>query len=182
MTSTAPTSGLDRKSDRTTDTGELLAIKDLNVRFVLPDRTVYAVNGIDISVATGEVFALVGESGSGKSVSMLSVMGLVPSPPGVVSGSIRFMGRELTDLNRREMNKIRGSEIGMIFQDPMSSLNRFTRLAVRSPRRCDSTATCHGRQPWIGPSTCWTGSAYQTLAAGSATTPTSSPGGCGKGS
>ena len=105
------------------DSGALLSVSDLRVEFPLPDRTVYAVNGVDLDVHEGEVFALVGESGSGKSVSMLSVMGLVPSPPGRVSGSIRFRGNELTSLSRSAMNKIRGAEIGMIFQDPMSSLN-----------------------------------------------------------
>jgi oligopeptide/dipeptide ABC transporter ATP-binding protein len=121
VTGIAPTS--DRPKTEPTDTGALLNITDLAVRFELPDRNVFAVNGVDIDVDPGEVFALVGESGSGKSVSMLSVMGLVPSPPGVVSGSIKFQGRELTGLSRREMNKIRGADIGMIFQDPMSSLN-----------------------------------------------------------
>ncbi len=123
MTRIAPTSGTDHSVADSTDTSALLSITDLAVHFALPDRNVYAVNGVNIDVHAGEVFALVGESGSGKSVSMLSVMGLVPSPPGIVSGSIRFQGREITGLRRREMNKIRGADIGMIFQDPMSSLN-----------------------------------------------------------
>ncbi|MBT8207460.1 MAG: ATP-binding cassette domain-containing protein, partial [Acidimicrobiia bacterium] len=86
----------------------MLNIQDLRVRFELPDRTVYAANGVDLEVRSGEVFAIVGESGSGKSVSMLSVMGLVPTPPGVVTGSIRFQGEELTELTRSEMKEIRG--------------------------------------------------------------------------
>ncbi|MGI9642245.1 MAG: ABC transporter ATP-binding protein [Acidimicrobiia bacterium] len=123
MTASAPTSQLTRHGDGTLGADALLAIENLKVRFTLPDRTVYAANGVDLAVHSGEVFALVGESGSGKSVSMLSVMGLVPSPPGLVTGSIRFQGRELTELSRSEMNEIRGADIGMIFQDPMSSLN-----------------------------------------------------------
>ena len=123
MTGVAPTSRLTRQQAGATAAGALLTIENLHVRFELPDRTVYAANGVDLEVRPGEVFAIVGESGSGKSVSMLSVMGLVPSPPGVVTGSIRFQGRELTELNRSEMKKIRGADIGMIFQDPMSSLN-----------------------------------------------------------
>ena len=101
----------------------LLEIRDLRVRFDSPHRQVHAVNGVDLEVLPGEVFALVGESGSGKSVSMLSVMGLVEQPPAVVSGSIRFDGQELIGLKRSAMNRFRGKEIGMVFQDPMSSLN-----------------------------------------------------------
>lgn len=101
----------------------LLEIRDLRVTFETPLRTVRAVNGIDIRVHTGEIFALVGESGSGKSVSMLSVMGLLESPPARIEGSIRFAGTELTESSRRTMNSIRGADIGMVFQDPMSSLN-----------------------------------------------------------
>jgi peptide/nickel transport system ATP-binding protein len=101
----------------------MLQIKDLNVRFRLADRDVYAVNGVDLEVDAGEVFALVGESGSGKSVSALSIMGLVPTPPAEISGSIQLQGRELTSLKKREMSAIRGREIGMVFQDPMSSMN-----------------------------------------------------------
>ncbi|MDJ0955153.1 MAG: ABC transporter ATP-binding protein, partial [Acidimicrobiia bacterium] len=103
--------------------GSLLAIRDLSVTFETPTRTVHAVNGVTLDVQPAEVYALVGESGSGKSVSMLSVMGLVPTPPGVVRGSIRFEGRELLGISRREMNALRGKDIGMVFQDPMSSLN-----------------------------------------------------------
>ena len=101
----------------------LLAINGLRIRFETGERTVQAVNGIDIDVHPGEVFALVGESGSGKSVSMLSVMGLLETPPAIVDGSIRFDGIELRELSKRRMKSIRGSEIGMVFQDPMSSLN-----------------------------------------------------------
>ncbi len=105
-----------------------LEIRDLRVRFTTPTRTIHAVNGVDLDVAPGEVFALVGESGSGKSVSMLSVMGLVESPPAEVTGSITFGGRQLLGLPRREMNAIRGRDIGMVFQDPMSSLNPVHRV------------------------------------------------------
>lgn len=103
--------------------GSLLCVDNLHVRFETPSRTVHAVNGVSFDIEPAEVFALVGESGSGKSVSMLSVMGLVPQPPGIVEGSITFEGRELLGTSRREMNAIRGKDIGMVFQDPMSSLN-----------------------------------------------------------
>lgn len=85
----------------------LLDIDGLRVRFETQQRVVHAVNGVDVSVHAGEVFALVGESGSGKSASMLSLMGLLESPSARVNGSIQFNGRELTSLSRRKMNSIR---------------------------------------------------------------------------
>ena len=82
------------------------------------------VNGIDFTVKEGEIVGIVGESGCGKSMTSLSIMGLLPSPIGVIAdGSIEFMGRNLTDLSEAEMRKIRGSQISMIFQEPMTSLN-----------------------------------------------------------
>ena len=106
----------------------LLEIKELAVRFELPSETVHAVNGISLEAAPGETFALVGESGSGKSVSMLSVMGLLPSPPAAVSGSIRLEGREVLGMSRRELNRLRGRKAAMVFQEPMSSLNPVHRI------------------------------------------------------
>ena len=106
----------------------LLEIKELAVRFELPSETVHAVNGISLEAAPGETFALVGESGSGKSVSMLSVMGLLPSPPAAVSGSIRLAGREVLGMSRRELNRLRGRKAAMVFQEPMSSLNPVHRI------------------------------------------------------
>ncbi len=105
------------------DAPPLLALEGLSIRFDMRDGQVHAVSDIDLSVKPGEVFALVGESGSGKSVTALSIMGLLPTPPAIVSGSIRFEGQDLTTLRNRAMSKIRGKEIGMVFQDPMSSLN-----------------------------------------------------------
>ena len=123
MTITYPDSTSERTGGAGSVRAPLLDISNLAVRFETPDRDVWAVNGIDLEVGAGEVLALVGESGSGKSVSMLSVMGLVPTPPAVVSGSIRFDGQELSGLSKREFSAIRGGDIGMVFQDPMSSLN-----------------------------------------------------------
>ncbi len=101
----------------------LLEIHDLSIRFNTSRGTVYAVTDLHLSVGHGEVFALVGESGSGKSVTALSVMGLLPTPPAEVSGSIGLDGRELVGMSRRQLSAVRGRQIGMVFQDPMSSLN-----------------------------------------------------------
>ena len=102
----------------------LLEIDDLRTWFFTRDGVVRAVDGVSFQVMPGETLAVVGESGCGKSVTALSVLRLVPSPPGrVVSGEVRFAGRDLLALSEAEMRDIRGNEISMIFQEPMTSLN-----------------------------------------------------------
>jgi oligopeptide/dipeptide ABC transporter ATP-binding protein len=102
----------------------LLSVQNLTTVFRLGRVDAAAVDDVSLDVAPGEVLGIVGESGSGKSVLALSIMGLLPSPPGrIASGSIRFAGRELVGLPPREMRAIRGGGMGMIFQEPMSSLN-----------------------------------------------------------
>jgi oligopeptide/dipeptide ABC transporter ATP-binding protein len=100
-----------------------LSVRDLRVVFDTPDGTVYPVNGVSFDVAPGETLGIVGESGSGKSVSMLGTTGLLPRGGRVVGGSATFGGRDLVRLSDGELRSVRGGEIGMIFQDPMSSLN-----------------------------------------------------------
>ena len=102
----------------------LLEIDDLRTWFFTRDGVVRAVDGVSLSVLPGETLAIVGESGCGKSVTALSVLRLIASPPGrTVSGSIRFAGRDLLALSEAEMRTVRGNEISMIFQEPMTSLN-----------------------------------------------------------
>lgn len=102
----------------------LLSVNDLEVRFDTPEGTVFAVNGMSYQVHEGEVVAVVGESGSGKSVSMMAILGLIPTPPGRISaGTAIFLNKDLISLPEEALEQIRGSEIGMIFQDPMTSLN-----------------------------------------------------------
>jgi oligopeptide transport system ATP-binding protein len=102
----------------------LLRIEDLRTRFHTPEGTVYAVNGISLYLDPGETLAIVGESGCGKSVSMLSILGLIPIPPGqIASGSAYFHGQDLLMMPDAELEKVRGKEIAMIFQDPMTALN-----------------------------------------------------------
>ncbi len=102
----------------------LLEVKNLVVRFNTPEGAVRAVNGISYHLDEGEVLAVVGESGSGKSVSMMSILGLIPQPPGeLVGGQALYQGRDLLRLPEEELERVRGREIGMIFQDPMTSLN-----------------------------------------------------------
>ena len=102
----------------------LLAIENLQTHFFTDDGVVRAVDGVSYELRAGETLAVVGESGSGKSVTALSILQLVPSPPGrIVGGRILFKGRDLARLSAAEMRAIRGKEISMIFQEPMTSLN-----------------------------------------------------------
>ena len=102
----------------------LLEIRDLTIHYETDDAVVKAVNGISLDVEEGETLGLVGETGAGKTTTALGIMRLVPDPPGVIkSGSIRYEGRELLQLHKKEMQRIRGAQISMIFQDPMTALN-----------------------------------------------------------
>jgi peptide/nickel transport system ATP-binding protein len=101
----------------------LLEIKDLQVHFRTPDGVNRAVDGVSFHVNERETLAVVGESGCGKSVTAMSILRLIQEPPGKVAGSIRFQGNELLNLSEREMRSIRGNDISMIFQEPMTSLN-----------------------------------------------------------
>ena len=102
----------------------LLQVQDLTVRFDVLDGLVHAVNGISYNLNEGETLGIVGESGCGKSVSVLSMMRLIPQPPGkIIAGQVLYRGRNLLDLNDAEMQHVRGKEIAMVFQDPMTCLN-----------------------------------------------------------
>ena len=103
---------------------KLLEIENLTTRFYTEDGVVHAVNGITFDLGEGESMAIVGESGSGKSVSMKSIMGIIPSPPGrIEDGRVMFNDRDLLKLSNDEMRRVRGREMAMIFQDPMTSRN-----------------------------------------------------------
>src|SRR6267154_1592995 len=107
----------------------VLSIRDLVVEFRTEDGVVHAVDGISYDVFPGETLGIVGESGSGKSVSTLSILGLIPQPPGrVVNGTAMFKGRDLLKLKKKELRNFRGDEVAMVFQDPMTSLNPVLRI------------------------------------------------------
>lgn len=101
----------------------LLSIKNLSVEFRTTEGVFRAVRDVNISIRSGETLGIVGESGSGKSVTALSIMNLVPNPPGEITGEIFFNGHDLLKLPAKEVRKVRGNEISMIFQEPMTSLN-----------------------------------------------------------
>jgi oligopeptide/dipeptide ABC transporter ATP-binding protein len=113
----------------------LLAVDDLRVQFWTGSGMVYAVNGVSFEVNAGETLGIVGESGCGKSVTALALLGLLPRAGRVTSGTARFAGRDLIKLKDREMRRLRGRQIAMIFQDPMTSLNPVLTIGrqIREP-------------------------------------------------
>jgi len=103
---------------------QLLNVQNLETHFKTPDGIVHAVNGVSFNLMEGETLGVVGESGCGKSVTMLSLLRLIPSPPGkIVAGEAVFRGKDLLKMNAEEIRQIRGGQISMVFQDPMTSLN-----------------------------------------------------------
>ena len=120
-------------SDNKTMTDEvILQVKDLKTYFYLDEGVVKAVDGISFNLHKGETVGIVGESGSGKSVTNLSIMNLVQSPPGkIVNGEVLFHGEDILKMDDKTVREIRGNKISMIFQDPMSSLNPFLRISTQ---------------------------------------------------
>jgi peptide/nickel transport system ATP-binding protein len=106
----------------------LLEVNDLRTYFETPEGQVRAVESVDLTMEEGEILGLVGESGSGKTMLAMSVLRLVPAPGRVTSGKVLFRGRNLLDLGEHEMREVRGGHIGVIFQDPMTSLNPVLRV------------------------------------------------------
>jgi peptide/nickel transport system ATP-binding protein len=101
----------------------LLEVEQLQTHFRTPDGVLRAVDGLSLKIEAGQTLAIVGESGCGKSVTAMSILRLIPEPPGKIAGAIRFEGRNLLEISQWELRDIRGNEISMIFQEPMTSLN-----------------------------------------------------------
>jgi len=110
----------------------ILSIRDLVVEFTTEDGVVQAVDGISYDLYPGETLGIVGESGSGKSVSTMSLLGLIPQPPGrIVRGEAIFQGKDLLKVSKRELRRIRGRDLAMVFQDPMTSLNPVLKIGFQ---------------------------------------------------
>jgi peptide/nickel transport system ATP-binding protein len=119
----------------------LLEVENLSTEFDTPAGTVRAVDGLSFHIDANETVAILGESGCGKSVTALSILRLIREPPGRLSGSVRFQDRELMTLSRGEMQELRGNEVSMIFQEPMSSLNPVLTIG----RQIGETVRLHER-------------------------------------
>ena len=131
---------------------KLLEIKNLTVHYESFDATVHAVENLNLSLRHGETLGLVGETGAGKTTTVKSVMRILPDPPAkIVSGEILFDGQDLLKLSVKEMRKIRGKQISMIFQDPMTSLNPVMTVAeqiaevIRLHEKCSEKDACNPR-------------------------------------
>jgi oligopeptide transport system ATP-binding protein len=124
----------------------LLSVEDLRVEFWTRRGTVHAVNGISFEIAPGETLGIVGESGCGKSVTALAVLGILPRAGRVATGRALFEGRDLIGLSDRELRRIRGREIGMIFQDPMTSLNPVLTVGRQIREALQTHMGMHRRQ------------------------------------
>lgn len=134
----------------------LLEIQDLVIRFHTDDGVIEAVNGISLSLKAGETLGLVGETGAGKTTTALAIMGLVACPPGRIErGSIVFDGQDLSRLSKHEYRKLRGKEISMIFQDPMTALNPTMTVPTRSRRLSATTSASPSTRQSSKRSACW---------------------------
>jgi oligopeptide transport system ATP-binding protein len=123
----------------------LLKVNNLTTRFYTSEGIVHAVNGVSYTIDKGEILAIVGESGCGKSVSVRSIMRLIPQPPGQIeSGEVLFKGRDLLKVGDEAMRKIRGDEIAMIFQDPMTSLNPVLTIERQITEVLEQHGKTHG--------------------------------------
>ena len=151
----------------------MLEIRDLNVTFQTEDGPVYAVRGVDLDVAAGEVLGIVGESGSGKSVTMLAMLGLLPRTA-TITGSAKFRGEELIGRKPKDLRHIRGARIAMIFQDPLTALNPVHRVGkqITEAIRAHRTDLERARGDGTRRSSCstWSGSRGPRCACGSTRT------------
>ena len=127
----------------------VLDIRNLTIHYVMEDATVEAVNGIDIQLEKGKILGIVGETGAGKTSVCLSILNLIPDPPGVIkSGEIYINGKNILTASPKEMNRIRGKEVAMIFQDPMSSLNPVLTVGEQIAEAIKIHANCSDHEAW----------------------------------
>src|SRR5207342_3013931 len=117
--------------ERPVTRGPLLSVEGLSVAFATEDGLLRAVDGVSFDLAPGEVLAIVGESGSGKSVTAQTIIGLTRSPNARIEGSVQMRGAELLEADESELRRVRGEQVGMVFQDPMTSFNPVYRIGAQ---------------------------------------------------
>ena len=160
-------------------TEPVLSVRDLRVEFVTRRGILKAIDGISFDIAKGEVLGVVGESGAGKSVTGSAVIGLIDPPGRIAGGEIRLSGTRIDNLPPEEMRKVRGKRIGMIFQDPLTSLNPLYRVSEQliETIRTHTESFRLGR-PASAPSNFWPRSAFRRRRGASTAIRTSSPAAC----
>jgi peptide/nickel transport system ATP-binding protein len=161
-----------------TDGEALLRVENLRVEFPSEDGVVHAVDGITYQVLPGKTLGIVGESGSGKTVSSLTTLGLTRLQGAQVSGRILFEGRDLVALSDNELRSIRGNEIAMIFQDPLSALHPLYTVGKQLIEAMQATTTSRRSRRRSARSSCWDSSASPIRGGGSMHTRTSTRAGC----
>ncbi len=163
---------------------KVLEVEDVRTRFHTRDGAVHAANGVSFDLHESELLGVVGESGSGKSMTMISLLKLLPMPPAeIVSGRARLDGEDLNGLDAKALRRVRGAGVGFVFQDPMTSLNPVLTVGcqIRSPSRCGRISAWAGRRRRSGRSSCSKGPASRPRRAVRATFRTSSRAGCASG-
>ena len=134
----------------------ILSVHDLCIQYEMQDGIVKALNGVDFELEEGSSHGLVGETGAGKTTMAKGIMGLTPKPYGKIkSGEILYHGKDLLKMSTKELRKIRGEHISMIFQDPMTSLTRSLRWGIRLPRRWRLTRNAAGGRQSNGSEKSW---------------------------
>lgn len=148
---------VDLKDQPVPEGQHLLEVDDLKMYFHTEDGVVRAVDGVSYTLDRGETLGVVGESGSGKSVTAMTIMGLISMPPGKIEGGdVRYRGRSILEMTEEEMQHIRGNDIAMIFQDPMTSLNPVYKIASRWARAFVCTVATPSRRRSSVPPSFWT--------------------------
>jgi len=162
---------------------DLLEVSNLGTWFYTRQGIVKAVDGVQFNVAAGETLAIVGESGCGKSMTALSLMRLIPDPPGrIVSGTVKLGGRNLLELSEEQMRKVRGNEISMIFQEPMTSLNPVMTIGKQIGEALILHRDLNRKAALSAPSRCSTWCVSPSRSGARTPTRTSSRAACARGS
>ena len=157
----------------------LLEIKGLKTHFKTDEGWLHAVDGVDISIERGQTVSVVGESGCGKTVTAMTVLKLLPMPPGrIVAGQVLWQGRDLVTASSEEMRRVRAKEIAIIFQEPMTSLDPVYSIGEQIAESIRLHEGLGARRRWTGRSRCWRWCASRRRSAGSTTIRTSSPAAC----